>query len=75
MMQNCTEIYSAGIAQVALDIPELLDYAQSWRETEPDNEDAPYYEYAQRVYCGEGESLLAELCDYWREYPSTRRML
>ncbi|MEB7873179.1 J domain-containing protein [Escherichia coli] len=66
--RNLLRWYSAG----RLDIPELLDYAQSWRETEPDNEDAPYYEYAQRVYCGEGESLLAELCDYWREYPSTQ---
>lgn len=70
-MQNCTEIYSAGIAQVAGN-SRTLDYARSWREAESDNEDARYYEYAQRVYCGEGESLLAELCDYWREYPSTR---
>lgn len=71
-MQNCTEIYSAGIAQVAREFPNSSDYARSWREAESDNEDARYYEYAQRVYCGEGESLLAELCDYWREYPSTR---
>lgn len=69
--RNLLRWYSAG----RLGIPELLDYARSWREAESDNEDARYYEYAQRVYCGEGESLLAELCDYWREYPSTRRML
>ncbi len=54
LTQNCTEFYSAGIAQVAWD-SELLDYARSWREAEPDNEDARYYEYAQRVYCGEGK--------------------
>ncbi len=55
-----------------LGIPELMEYARAWRRAEPDNEDARYYEYAQRVYCGEGESLLAELCDYWRETPSTQ---
>lgn len=66
--RNLLRWYSAG----RLGIPELLDYARSWREAESDNEDARYYEYAQRVYCGEGESLLAELCDYWREYPSTQ---
>ena len=27
---------------------------------------------AQRLYCGEGESLLAELCAYWESYPSTQ---
>lgn len=66
--RNLLRWYSAG----RLGIPELLGYARSWREAESDNEDARYYEYAQRVYCGEGESLLAELCDYWREYPSTQ---
>ncbi|ELM8005151.1 J domain-containing protein [Escherichia coli] len=66
--RNLLRWYSAG----RLGIPELLDYARSWREAESDNEDARYYEYAQRVYCGEGESLLAELCDYWREYLSTQ---
>ncbi len=40
-----------------------------------DNEDALYYEYAQRVYVGEGESLLAELCDYRARVSSTVRML
>ncbi len=65
--RNLLRWYSAS----RLGIP-TLDYARSWREAEPDNEDARYYEYAQRVYCGEGESLLAELCYYWREYPSTQ---
>ncbi|CBG33507.1 TPA: J domain-containing protein [Escherichia coli] len=51
--RNLLRWYSAS----RLGIPELLDYARSWREAEPDNEDARYYEYAQRVYCG-GKPLL-----------------
>nr|EJZ9831639.1 hypothetical protein [Escherichia coli] len=39
---------------------------------EPESEDARYYQCAQRLYCGEGESLLAELCAYWESYPSTQ---
>lgn len=26
----------------------------------------------QRLLCGEGESLLADLCDFWQRYPSTQ---
>ncbi|MDI5829609.1 DUF4034 domain-containing protein, partial [Salmonella enterica subsp. enterica serovar Kentucky] len=40
---------------------------------EPDNEDAHYYLCKQRLLCGEGESLLADLCDFWQRYPSTQR--
>ncbi|MDI8841638.1 hypothetical protein MJI69_28345, partial [Salmonella enterica subsp. enterica serovar Anatum] len=38
----------------------------------PDNEDAHYYLCKQRLLCGEGESLLADLCDFWQRYPSTQ---
>lgn len=40
-------------------IPELIPVAKAWREDEPDNSSPQYYEYTQRVYCGEGDSLFA----------------
>lgn len=53
-------------------IPELIPVAKAWREDEPDNTSPQYYEYAQRVYCGEGDSLLPELCALWKQEPSTQ---
>lgn len=51
---------------------ELADIARRWQAAEPDNEDAHYYLCKQRLLCGEGESLLADLCDFWQRYPSTQ---
>ncbi|HHR8568121.1 TPA: J domain-containing protein [Salmonella enterica subsp. enterica serovar Oranienburg] len=51
---------------------ELVDIARCWQAAEPDNEDAHYYLCKQRLLCGEGESLLADLCDFWQRYPSTQ---
>lgn len=53
-------------------IPELIPVAQAWQEAEPDNTSPQYYEYAQRVYCGEGDTLLPELCALWKHEPSTQ---
>ncbi|MCO4158238.1 J domain-containing protein [Citrobacter amalonaticus] len=53
-------------------ITELVDIARHWQAAEPDNEDAHYYLCRQRWLCGEGESLLADLCDFWQRYPSTQ---
>lgn len=53
-------------------MPELLTYARAWREAEPENEDAHYYACAQRVYCGESDSLLPDLCAFWQRFPSTQ---
>lgn len=53
-------------------ITELVDVARQWLSVEPDNEDAHYYLFKQRLLCGEGESLLADLCDFWQQYPSTQ---
>lgn len=51
---------------------ELVDVARRWQAEEPNNEDAHYYLCTQRLLCGEGESLLADLCDFWQQYPSTQ---
>lgn len=51
-------------------IAELLPVAQAWQKDDP--ECGGYYQYAQRVFCREGESLLPELCAYWQEQPSTQ---
>lgn len=51
---------------------ELVDIARCWQAVEPENEDAHYYLCRQRLLCGEGESLLADLCDFWQRYPSTQ---
>lgn len=51
---------------------ELVDIARRWQAAEPDDEDAHYYLCKQRLLCGEGESLLADLCDFWQRYPSTQ---
>lgn len=51
---------------------ELVDIADRWRKAEPDCEDAHYYFCAQRLYCGEGESLLPDLSSFWQQYPSTQ---
>lgn len=51
---------------------ELIPVAQQWQAEEPESEDARYYQCAQRLYCGEGESLLADLCAYRESYPSTQ---
>ncbi|MGT8859755.1 J domain-containing protein [Enterobacter sp.] len=53
-------------------VAELLPIAQAWRQTEPQNSSADYLHCAQRVYCGEGESLLPELCALWQQHPSTQ---
>lgn len=53
-------------------VAELVDIARRWQAAEPDNEDAHYYLCKQRLLCGEGESLLADLCDFWQRYPSTQ---
>lgn len=44
----------------------------AWQKAEPDNGTPGYYHLFQRVFCGEGDSLLAELCAQWREHPSTQ---
>lgn len=53
-------------------VAELLPVAQIWLQAEPDNGTPGYYHLAQRVFCGEGDSLLAELCGQWREHPSSQ---
>ncbi|HHT7392231.1 J domain-containing protein [Klebsiella oxytoca] len=53
-------------------IAELLPVAKMWREAEPGNSSPQYYEFAQRVYCGEGDTLLPELCALWKRQPSTQ---
>lgn len=44
----------------------------AWQEAEPDNATPGYYYLAQRVFCGEGDSLLPELYAQWWAYPSTQ---
>ena len=46
----------------ATGMAELIPVAKQWQMEEPESEDARYYLCAQRLYCGEGESLLADLC-------------
>lgn len=53
-------------------VAELLPVALAWQKTEPDNGTPGYYHLSQRVFCGEGDSLLAELCAQWREHSSTQ---
>lgn len=53
-------------------IAELLPVALAWQEAEPDNATPGYYYLAQRVFCGEGDSLLPELYAQWWEHPSTQ---
>lgn len=54
-------------------IAELLPVALAWQEAEPDSQQTPgYYHLAQRVFCGEGDSLLPELYAQWWEHPSTQ---
>lgn len=59
-------------SSVQTGMAELIPVAQQWQTEEPESEDARYYQCAQRLYCGEGESLLADLCAYWGSYPSTQ---
>lgn len=49
----------------------LISVAKTWREEEPENGSPHYYECAQRMFCGEGESLKAELCELWQQSPSS----
>lgn len=51
-------------------IAELIPVAQAWQKDDPECDG--YYQYAQRVFCREGESLLPELCAYWQEHASTQ---
>ncbi len=44
----------------------------AWQEAEPDNATPGYYYLAQRVFCGEGDSLLPELYAQWWAHPSTQ---
>lgn len=53
-------------------VAELLPVARAWQKAEPDNGTPGYYHLSQRVFCGEGDSLLPELCALWREHPSTQ---
>lgn len=53
-------------------IAELLPVALAWQEAEPDNATPGYYYLAQRVFCGEGDSLLPELYAQWWAHPSTQ---
>ncbi|EHO5099802.1 J domain-containing protein [Salmonella enterica] len=55
-----------------LGIAELLPVALAWQEAEPDNATPGYYYLAQRVFCGEGDSLLPELYAQWWAHPSTQ---
>ncbi|EFB1500480.1 J domain-containing protein [Escherichia albertii] len=59
-------------SSVQTGMAELLPVAEQWQVEAPDNEDARYYYCAQRLYCGEGESLIADLCAYWQSHPSTQ---
>ncbi|EKQ5566517.1 J domain-containing protein, partial [Escherichia coli] len=59
-------------SSVQTGMAELIPVAQQWQTEEPESEDAQYYQCTQRLYCGEGESLLADLCAYWGSYPSTQ---
>lgn len=52
---------------------ELADIARRWQAAEPDNEDAHYYLCKQRLLCGEGESLLADLAISGSVIPPRRR--
>lgn len=54
-----------------LGVAELLPVALAWQKAEPDNGTPGYYHLSQRVFCGEGDSLLPELCAQWQEHPST----
>ncbi|EHT3761761.1 J domain-containing protein [Salmonella enterica] len=51
---------------------ELVDIARRWQAAEPDNEDAHYYLCKQRLLCGEGESLLADILHSGRLSPLGR---
>ncbi|EOF5316271.1 J domain-containing protein [Salmonella enterica] len=53
-------------------IEELLPIAYAWQQAEPRNDAPRYYALAQRVYCGEGDSLLFDLSTWWQEFPSTQ---
>lgn len=53
-------------------IAELLPVALAWQEAEPDNATPGYYYLAQRVFCGEGDSLLPEFYAQWWAHPSTQ---
>lgn len=53
-------------------LAELVDLARCWQAVEQNNEDAHFYLCKQRLLCGEGESLLADLCAFWQQYPSTQ---
>lgn len=55
-----------------LGVAELLPVALAWQKAEPDNGTPGYYHLSQRVFCGEGDSLLPELCAQWREHSSTQ---
>ncbi|RZN50376.1 J domain-containing protein [Escherichia sp. E10V10] len=59
-------------SSVQTGMAELIPVAQQWQTEESESEDARYYQCAQRLYCGEGESLLADLGAYWESYPSTQ---
>ncbi|MDQ9414813.1 co-chaperone DjlC, partial [Escherichia coli] len=59
-------------SSVKTGMAELIPVAQQWQAENPESEDARYYQCAQRLYCGEGESLLADLCAYRESYPSTQ---
>ncbi|EFQ8359096.1 J domain-containing protein [Escherichia coli] len=59
-------------SSVQTGMAELIPVAKQWQMEEPESEDARYYLCAQRLYCGEGESLLADLCAYRESYPSTQ---
>lgn len=51
---------------------ELVPLARQWLSEEPESEDAHYSLCAQRLYAGEGETLLPNLCAYWQKFPSTQ---
>lgn len=55
-----------------LGVAELMPIALAWQKAKPDNETPGYYHLSQRVFCGEGDSLLPELCRQWQEHPSSQ---
>lgn len=55
-----------------LGVAELLPVALTWQEAESDSQTPGYYYLAQRVFCGEGDSLLPELYAQWWAHPSTQ---
>lgn len=53
-------------------ISELIPVAEAWRKAEPENSNPQYFQCLQRIFCGEGDTVLSELCALWQRMPSTQ---